>query len=105
MKTTDRRRFLRASLSGVAGLASAPLLSGLAGCQHAPAQPSPVPSVAIATRKLTDRITLISGVPGNVLALDSGDGVVLVDSGDANSARAVKASLGGARVRTLFNTH
>src|SRR5262249_22812978 len=60
---------------------------------------------ARANEKLTDRVTLITGVPGNVVALSSNDGVLLVDSGSASSAHAVKASLGRARVHTLFNTH
>src|SRR5690606_35311721 len=48
---------------------------------------------------------LITGAPGNVVALAVDDGIVLVDSGAAASARAVQAALSGARVRTLFNTH
>jgi cyclase len=89
--TTDRRSFLKASLGGFAGLATAPLWS---------AQTSRLP-----TEKLADRVRLIAGAPGNVVALTSNDAVVLVDSGAANMARAVKAGLAGASVRTLFNTH
>ncbi len=122
MKTTDRRSFLQVSLSGLVGLASVPLLGGgLAGCQQlSTRQPTGQPSgrttarppgaatarkTALTTEKLADRVTLITGAPGNVIALASDDGVVLVDSGAADSARAVKASLAGAKVRTLFNTH
>ena len=108
MKTTDRRTFLRTSLGGLAGLASAPLVGGLAGCQQNPAQLSAsvnARALVLASEKLTERVTLISGAPGNVIALSSRDGVVLVDSGAADAARAVKAKLAGARVRTLFNTH
>ncbi len=36
MKTTDRRSFLRGSLTGLAGLAAMPLLGGLTGCQQVP---------------------------------------------------------------------
>ena len=97
--TTDRRSFLQASLSGLAVL-------GLAGCQQVPtSQPTIARKTALSGEKLTDRATLITGVPGNVVALSCGDGVLLVDSGSAASARTVRASLGGARVRTLFNTH
>jgi cyclase len=60
---------------------------------------------AVTSEKLTERVTLISGVPGNVIALTSEEGVLLVDSGAADSARAVKAKLGSAKVRMLFNTH
>lgn len=109
MKTTDRRNFLQASLSGLAGLASVPLLGGLAGCQQLPSRQPPgltnARKTALASEKLADRVTLITGAPGNVIALASDDGVVLVDSGAADSARAVKADLAGAKVRTLFNTH
>lgn len=97
MKTTDRRSFLQAGLGGIAGLA-------LAGCQQLPSQPTGR-KTALTTEKLTERLTLIGGAPGNVVALAADDGVVLVDSGAADSARAIKASLAGAKVRTLFNTH
>jgi cyclase len=109
---SDRRGFLRTGLTGLAGLASAPLLGSLAGCQQLPAAQagskataSGQKGAALATEKLSDRITLITGAPGNVIALSADNGVLLVDSGAAGSARAVKASLGGAKVHTLFNTH
>ena len=92
--TTDRRGFLQASLSGLAVL-------GLVGCRQVPSRQK----AAASGDKLTDRVTLITGAPGNVVALSSGDGLVLVDSGSATLARTVRASLGDARVRTLFNTH
>jgi glyoxylase-like metal-dependent hydrolase (beta-lactamase superfamily II) len=57
------------------------------------------------TEKLADRVTLITGAPGNVVALSSSDGFVLVDSGSSALAGAVRKSLVGAKVRTLFNTH
>lgn len=97
MKTTDRRFILKAGLGGIAGLAAAPLLGGLAGCSP---QASKLP-----VQVLTDRASLITGAPGNVLALAAGDGILLVDSGAAEMAASVQASLDGARVHTLFNTH
>lgn len=107
--TTDRRTFLQGSLSGLAGLASLPLLGGLAGCQQLPPGRSPGPTAArktaLPSEKLADRVTLITGAPGNVVALSSSDGIVLVDSGSSAFAHAVRASLGDAPVRTLFNTH
>ncbi|PZN27749.1 MAG: hypothetical protein DIU71_16975 [Proteobacteria bacterium] len=101
MNITDRRSVLKAGLGSLAGLASAPLLGGLAGCQSLDS----TPVAALPSRPLTERVTLITDAPGNVLALSSGDGVVLVDSGAAAAARAVRASLAGRRVHTLFNTH
>ena len=110
MSTTDRRGFLQASLSGLAGLASAPLLGALTGCQQLPSQPGQAGqphgrATALTTEKLTERVTVIGGAPGNVVALSSSEGVVLVDSGSQAMAKAVRASLGGARVHALFNTH
>lgn len=110
MKKTDRRSFLQAGLTGIAGLASLPLLGGgLAGCAQTPtrqaAGSASTPKPTLTTGKLTDRITLISGVPGNVVALSADEGVVLVDSGSAALAGSVRKSLSGAKVRTLLNTH
>lgn len=111
MKTTDRRSFLQASLTGLAGLASVPLLGGLAGCQQLPTQakgqPTPRPgrATALPIEKLSDRVTLITGAPGNVVVLAEGSGVVLVDGGSSALAKSVQLSLAGAKVRTLFNTH
>ena len=114
MKMSDRRSFLQRSLSGLAGLASVPLLGGIAGCQQLPSpQPNGRPpprstsahKAALSTEKLTDRVNLITGAPGNLVALSSSDGIVLVDSGSSALAHAVRTSLAGANVRTLFNTH
>jgi len=105
MTSTDRRGFLQVSLSGVAGLASMPLLTSLEGCQQLATRPAAAPSAPLPGDKLTDRITVITGAPGNVVALSSSDGVLLVESGSAAMAGGVEASVAGARVRTLINTH
>src|SRR5688572_26211416 len=120
MKTTDRRSILKAGLGGLAGLAAVPVLGGLAGCQTVASGESAGATarkagstggraasapVSLTTEKLTERVTVIAGAPGNVIALAADDGAVLVDSGAANAARLVKAKLAGAKVRTLFNTH
>lgn len=94
MKMSDRRNLLKA---GLGGLVSVPFLGGLASCSRTAAR--------LPTEALGDRIMLMTGAPGNVLALTSGDGVVLVDSGSAELAASVKATLDGASVRALFNTH
>src|SRR5690606_39693174 len=62
-------------------------------------------AVRASVTALSDRLTLVSGVPGNVLALAADDGVVLVDSGAAADAGAVREALGGAPVRMVVNTH
>jgi cyclase len=101
----DRREFLRSSMSGLAGFGALPLVGALAGCQQSPARPSPTRTAAVSTTSVAGKVSVISGVPGNVAVLDSGDGLLLVDSGAENMARAVKSALGGGKVRTLFNTH
>jgi cyclase len=103
MKTSGRRGFLKASLSGIAGLASMPLLGGLAGCQSTGRTTTRATELPV--EKLTERVTLITGAPGNVIALGAADGVLLVDSGSTELAGSVRKSLGAAKVQTLFNTH
>jgi cyclase len=105
----DRRSFLKSGLAGLAGITSVPLLGSLAGCQQAPARPELARAVAgratAASTKVTDRVSVIAGVPGNVIVLSDASGLVLVDSGSATLATAVQKSLAGGKVRTLFNTH
>jgi glyoxylase-like metal-dependent hydrolase (beta-lactamase superfamily II) len=66
--------------------------------------------VAAKAAPITNELTLVTGFGGNVVALTTGEGLVLVDSG-APSARQdplppLLAELpGGSRVHTLFNTH
>ncbi|HTC50408.1 MAG TPA: MBL fold metallo-hydrolase [Steroidobacteraceae bacterium] len=105
---SDRRSFLRGSLSGLAGLASVPLLGALAGCQEAPPQAQATAGAKAAPlmrAQLTERVSVVSGAPGNVVVLSAPDGLVLVDSGSAGMAKALRASLGAPAVHTLFNTH
>jgi glyoxylase-like metal-dependent hydrolase (beta-lactamase superfamily II) len=103
--TSDRRSFLQTSLNGLAALLSVPVLGGLGGCQQLTARQTIGGKSPLPAEKLTERVTLITGAPGNVVALSSSDGVLLVDSGSSAFAHAVRESLSGARVRTLFNTH
>jgi glyoxylase-like metal-dependent hydrolase (beta-lactamase superfamily II) len=77
---------------------------GLAGCQQNPSQPQ-AGRTSVSTEKVTDRVSVINGAPGNVVVLNTGDGLLLVDSGSVQMASAVRKSLGSAPVRTLFNTH
>jgi cyclase len=110
MTTTDRRGFLQTSLSGLAGLASVPLLGGLGGCQQTPTRPGLAERTAersapLPIQKLTDRVSVVSGAPGNVVALSSSDAILLVDSGSAALAGGVRASFAAAKVSTLINTH
>jgi cyclase len=93
MQSSDRRTFLKTALIGLGGMASAPLLGAQSG------------RAALSTEKVSDRVSVINGAPGNVVVLSDDSGIVLVDSGAANMAAALRKSLAGARVRTLFNTH
>ncbi|MFO1502806.1 MAG: MBL fold metallo-hydrolase [Steroidobacteraceae bacterium] len=112
---TDRRAFLRSSAGGLVGIGTLPLLGALTGCQQAPTRQSSAgqaPARVAAPRPGTvsrapvaGKVSVIAGVPGNVIVLDAGDGLLLVDSGADGTARAVRSALGGGKVRTLFNTH
>ena len=58
---------------------------------------------------ITDALSLIEGFGGNVVALKTSDGAVLVDSGssmpDSPLLDFLEAATGDRRVHTLFNTH
>lgn len=95
MKSTDRRTMLKSGLKAFAGLASLPLLGNLAGCSQK----------QLPVEALGDRVRIITGAPGNLVALTTPEGILLVDSGSTELAGSVKASLEDSRVHTLFNTH
>jgi len=76
------------------------------------ARPARAQSGKPASPKLTDLgtdLVLIEGAGANVVALGTGDGVLLVDGGLAEHSAAVTAALAqrwpGRRVRLLFNTN
>lgn len=58
---------------------------------------------------IAEGLSLIEGLGGNIVALKTADGAVLVDSGHAASnatlLESIEAATGGPRVHTLFNTH
>jgi cyclase len=93
--TLRRRAVLQAAVGGLIGLS----LSRLAAA--AASEPSVV--------RVNDKLSVIAGVGGNVVALSTSDGVVLVDGGAAARTSALVSALrklpGEGRVRTLFNTH
>ncbi len=101
MQPTDRRKFLKAGMGGIAGLATLPVLGSLAACQS---QPMRATRIALQAQPVTDRVRVISGAPGNVVVLSAGDGLLLIDSGSIDAAPALRAELDGP-VRTLINTH
>jgi glyoxylase-like metal-dependent hydrolase (beta-lactamase superfamily II) len=64
---------------------------------------------AAGSHKLTDKLSVVDGGGTNLLALSTGEGLVLVDGGAPKSGDQVMAALKGlaprAKVQTLFNTH
>jgi cyclase len=61
------------------------------------------------TTRLSDRLLLISGLGGNLVALRGEEGLLLVDSGAPGSTEQLQAALNrfarGAKVHTVLNTH
>jgi cyclase len=93
-----RRAFLR----GLAGSAAGAALSRCLCAQTATA-PGPLQAT-----NLTDTFLLISGAPGNVLALIGPENVLLVNGGSAERSgellKLIAEKSGGKPVRALFNT-
>ncbi len=85
------------------------LLRGAFGAAAAAALPRAFAAVAIETTPVADGLTLLSGAGSNVLAANTRDGLVLIDSGSTEATAALHDALaqlpGGGRVHTLFNTH
>jgi glyoxylase-like metal-dependent hydrolase (beta-lactamase superfamily II) len=80
----DRRQF-------VTGLTGALLLPRIAASQAATAT------------KLTDKVSLLTGLGTNVLAFSGADGMILVDSGAPQYSAQLMSMT--SRVNTVFNTH
>jgi glyoxylase-like metal-dependent hydrolase (beta-lactamase superfamily II) len=56
--------------------------------------------------RLAEKLAVVDGGGANVVAFETGDGFVLVDSGAPKSGDKVAGALGAnAKVHTLFNTH
>ena len=96
-RTIHRRAVLEGAVGVCAGLALTPLARRA------------VAADSVEVTHATDKVAVLAGGGGNVLALSTADGLVVVDSGAAASGAALLTSLGalpnGARVHTLFNTH
>src|SRR5918996_608147 len=100
----NRRDFLRALLGGAAGL-SFTFTSRALGQAAVQGGPPPAP---ITAKKLTDRITVLSGAGGNVGVVLSPDGWLMVDGGLPNRAADLAAAIADISrrpVQILFNTH
>ena len=94
---SNRRSVLKGVLGGVASVALAPLASRALAAGN------------VQVSRVTDELALLTGAGGNVLALATDGGRVLVDSGAAELGDVLLATLGelpgAGRVQTLFNTH
>lgn len=100
LTSSNRRVFLRGLAGGAAGLA----LSG-----RAPAQTGIAAGKApLEVTQLTENFLLISGAPGNVVAVLGPDSVLLVNGGSAERSgellKIVAEHSGNKPVRALFNT-
>jgi len=94
----------RTFLAGATGVLAAPLFGAVGGCQSLASRPAPA-TPSLTSESLSARVRVIGGVPGNVIALTTAEGLLLVDAGAAESSAALRASLGRERVRLLFDTH
>jgi cyclase len=96
MSSPSRRTFLKAAAAGL----TAPYVF---------AQSPQNADVKITNSQLADGLYLVSGAGANIVVRTGSDGVVMVDGGLAQNAKAlaqaVAALPGGGPVRTLFNTH
>lgn len=93
----NRRDFLKAVAAGAAGVSLARTGFGQGAAS------------ALTTTKLADNFILISGAGSNVLALNTPDGVLMVDGGAADRSADLLKLIGGqsdaGRIQVLFNTH
>jgi glyoxylase-like metal-dependent hydrolase (beta-lactamase superfamily II) len=93
----DRRSLLQGTLSGLVGASIARLATAASSAQ--------APGIV----HLNDKMAVLTGLEDNVVALSTGDGWLLVDSGSPGYTHALREGLGrldgGANVHTLLNTH
>lgn len=96
---THRRAFLRGLAGSTAGAALSRCLC---------AQATPAANAPLEVTNLTDRFLLVSGAPGNVLAVLGPESVLLVNGGSIERSgellKLIAEKSGGKPVRTLFNT-
>lgn len=108
----SRRSFLRAAglLSGACALRALPggLLEAFQAPNSADASRQYLAGLPIETTKLTDRLTLLAGPGGNVLAFHGPDGKLLVDGFVKPAWPKLKAALDaldGGAIKSMIDTH
>jgi cyclase len=98
----DRRDFLR-------GASAAAAVGAVARAVARDPARAASPVSALTIEELSPGLGLIRGAGGNVVVLDSPDGVLMVDGGSPDRAadvlELVKRRTGKPRVQVLFNTH
>jgi cyclase len=101
MTILSRRDFLQAAAASSAGAALYTSSMDIARAREA--------SVPLVSTSLGDNLALVTGGGGNIVAMGSADGALLVDGGSkARSAAAIKLALksvNAKKLHTLFNTH
>jgi len=101
MMPISRRRFLRTTLQGTAGLSLCYALAAPAWSRDS--------SDAIVATPLDEHLLLLTGAGANVVAARGPDGLLMVDGGlEHRSRELIRVALEAAsakRVHTLFNTH
>jgi cyclase len=99
-KVSNRRTVLKSAL-GLAAIAAMPM--------HALAKSAPKSTAKVSATSLGERVLLIGGVGGNVLALRGDEGLLLVDAGAPGATSKLQAELKnfarGVKVTTVINTH
>lgn len=97
----NRREVLGAGI----GMATAASLPGMAFA----AAKAKAPKLAAKSTVLNDRLLLVSGLGGNIVALKGGEGLLLVDTGAPDATSKLQGELKkfarGAAVHTVINTH
>jgi cyclase len=90
----QRRSLFKGAIAGLAGLALGPLARAADEAGNV---------------KITDKLTLVTGLGGNVLVRATNAGQVVVDTGAAEHGAALRSTLGGlpgaGNVQRVFNTH
>jgi cyclase len=97
---SNRRELLKAGM-GLAAAAALPI--------DALARSASKSSTKVSATALGDRLLLVSGLGGNVVALRGDEGLLLVDSGAPGATSKLQSELKsfarGAKVSTVINTH
>ena len=106
MRTSERRRFLRALLDGAGMALCAGAGGGLSVCAFGQSQSA---AGGLRESPLRGGLLQLTGIGGNVVVLGTSSGVAMVDSGSVDDegslAQLLAERFEGAPIEVLFNTH